>query len=283
MEINTEHRRFHSGLALLLCFLLLLSSDTGYCDTGQPATTDVVGKVTGVRSAATRNGTSFSLNDVVHANDILKTDDSGRIGIELQDGSILSLGSNTELSIANHDSVTGTTLAKLTNGRLRSRITKLRSSGKFVIATPHGTVTALGTDFFLDVNDQNGTTELVVYSGVLLVTASNASNDLDRKLVLDVAAGQNVLMDDKGIRYLQLTPSGVEGQTIAETTVPEPTAEPVAATAEPAAKKPSHTLRNVTIGALAAGAGIGAALGLRGSKSQPSSSTPSTPPTIPAH
>jgi len=280
MRVNTEHRRFHSGLALLLSFFLLFSSATGFSDTEQ-GTTDVVGKVTAVRSAATRNGIGLRLNDVVHANDILKTDDSGRVSVELQDGSVLSIGSDTELRVVNHDPPTGATLVNLSSGKLRSRIPKLRSSGKFLIETAYGTVSALGTDFFLDVNDRNRNIELIVYSGVLLV-ASSALTDLDRKLVLDVAAGQNVLMDDKGIRYLQLTPKSLEEQTIAETTVPELTAPPVAA-AEPIARKSSHTLRNVTIGALAAGAGIGAAIGLRGSKSQASNPAASVPPTIPAH
>jgi len=283
MTINTEHRRFQSGLALVLCFFLLFSSANGFSDTQQGATTDVVGKVTAVRSTVTRNGVGLRQNDVIHANDILKTDDSGRVSVELQDGSVLSIGSDTELRIVNHDPPTGTTLVNLSSGQLRCRIPKLRSSGKFVIETPYGTVSALGTDFFLDVNDRNRNTELILYSGVLLVTSS-ALTDLDRKLVLDVAAGQNVLMDDKGIRYLQLTPKSLEEQTIAETTVPELTAPPVAA-AEPIARKSSHTLRNVTIGALAAGAGIGAAIGLRGSKSPASNSNPtaSVPPTIPAH
>jgi hypothetical protein len=281
MNINMEHRRFQSRLALLLCFVLLLSSDKGFSDVQQAATTtEVVGKVTGVRSATMRNGLGIRLKDVVYTNDILRTGDSGRVSVELQDGSILSIGSDTELSIVNHDPTSGRTLVNLSSGRLRSRVVKLRSSGKFAIATPHGTITALGTDFFLDVSARS--TELIVYSGVVVVTSGSASTDLGRKLVLDVDAGQDVLIDEKGISYLQLTPNGMEEQTIAETTVPEEVTQPVAAD-EPIARKSSHMLRNATIGGLAAGAIIGAVIGLRGSKSQSATSTPSIPPTIPAH
>lgn len=281
ISFKAEHH-LQRQVALMLCFLLSISSDKGFSDV--LTIKEVIGKVTAVSSATTRNGGGVSVKDVVRANDNLKTDNSGRVRVELQDGSILSLGSDTQLSIVNHDPGTGKTLVNLSSGRLRSRVVKWRSSGQFVVSTPQSTITAMGTDFFLDVGAHR--TQVIVYSGVVVVTSNTASTDLNRKLLLDVDAGQTVMIDDKGVSNLQLTADGMEQQTIAETTVPEIVAAAPAKealTGEPVTMKSSHTLRNVLLGGLAAGAVIGAVVGLRGSKSQSTPSSSSTPPTIPAH
>jgi ferric-dicitrate binding protein FerR (iron transport regulator) len=204
------------------------------------------------------------------------------MSIELQDGSILNVGSDTQLRIVNHDSLTGETLVDLSSGRLRSRVVKLRGSGKFEISTPHATITALGTDFLLDVSAPS--TQVIVYSGVVVVTAGGGPTDSAARLVLDVAAGQDVVVDGKGISHLELTADNTAQQTMAETTVPEQPASTITEH-EPTPKKSSHAGRNTLIAGLAVGAVVGAALGLRGAKSQSttSTSTPIPTPTIPAH
>lgn len=273
--------RLRNYVALSLCFILLFSSDKAFCDA--PDSTQITGKVTAFRSGVTQNGHAIRVNDVIRANENVKTNDSGRLGIELQDGSKLWMGSQTELTIVDYDPAAGKTLVNLSNGKLRSRVGKL-PAGTFAITTPHGTITALGTDFSLNVSAAN--TQVIVYSGVLLVHSSSASTDVGGPLVLDVSAGQNVLIDDGGIRSLQLTPVSVEQQSMAETIVPETSVPEIAAQAEspppPVATKPSHTLRNILIGGVAAGAIVGAVVGLRGSKSSTTPSGTPTVPTIPA-
>jgi hypothetical protein len=274
--------RLQSHVAILLCVLLMFSSNRAFCDAAD--STQVVGKVTALRSGVTQNGTAVSLNDVIRAKQAVKTDDSGRVSVELQDGSKLWMGSQTELTILGYDRAAGKTLINLSNGKMRSRAGKL-PAGAFVITTAQGTITALGTDFSVDVSA--AATHVIVYSGVLLVHSSSASTDLSGPLVLDVSAGQDVLIDDGGIRTLQLTPNSIEQQSMAETIVPETgVSETSGRLAEsqppPVVNKPSHTLRNILIGGLAAGAIVGAIVGLRGgSKSTTSSGTPSVP-TIPA-
>jgi FecR protein len=285
-HVDATQRPLRSRIALLLCFFLSLSGDQGFCDVHETAsTTKAVGKVTAVRSGVTQSGSAVKVNDVIRAKENVKTDDSGRLSVDLLDGSKLGIGSQTELTVVDHDPAAGKTLVNLSNGRLRSRVPKSPGSGTFAITTPHGTITALGTDFFLDVTAHS--TQLIVYSGVVLVNSTSSSPDLDGKLVLDVVAGQNVLIDDSGIRSVQLTPNGVEQQSIAETMVPETSvretiAQPVAVNSPPVATKPSHALRNILIGGLAAGAVIGAVIGLRGSKSQSTPSGTPSVPTIPA-
>jgi hypothetical protein len=118
----------------------------------------------------------------------------------------------------------------------------------------------------------------------VVVTAGGGPTDSAAKLVLDVAGGQTLLVDDKGVSQLQLTADTVAQQSMAETAVPE---KPVSSIVEnePTAKKSSHAGRYALIGGLAVGAAVGAALGLRGSKSQSPTSTsiPAPIPTIPAH
>jgi len=238
--------------------------------------------VTGILPGVTRNGARIGLKDMIQNTDNFSTDSSGRIGIELQDGSILSAGSGTRFRIVKHDPQTGETLVNLNAGSLRSRVVKLRHSGRFEIATTQGTISAMGTDFFVDVTPEN--TEVLVYSGVVIVTSASTLPDSGTKLMLDVAAGQNVLIDATGITRLQLTDEKLEQQTMAQTIVPEAPA-PALTQGLVSSEKSSHLTRNILIGGLAAGAIIGAVVGLHGSKSQPttSTSTPTIPPTIPAH
>lgn len=283
MTNKTEARRFQRGVALLLCFFLSPSAGFGFSEGDQTAAAEAVGRVTGVASVATRNGAHVRLQDAVWAKDNLTTDNSGRMRIELQGGSILNVGSNTQCKIVRHDSLSGETAVDLSSGRLRSRVVKVRGSGKFEIATPHATITALGTDFLLDVSAPS--TQVIVYSGVVVVTAGGSGpTDSAPKLVLDVAGGQTLVVDDKGISQLQLTADATEQQTMAETAVPEQPASTVVEN-EPTPKKSSHAGRYALIGGLAVGAAVGAALGLRGSKSQSPTSTsiPAPIPTIPAH
>ena len=282
MTNKMEARRFQRGVALLLCFFLSPSAGFGFSDVDKTAAAEAVGRVTGVVSVATRNGAHVRLQDAVWAKDNLTTDNSGRMRIELQDGSILNVGSNTQCKIVSHDSLTGETSVDLSSGRLRSRVVKVRGSGKFEIVTPHATITALGTDFLLDVSAPS--THVIVYSGVVVVTAGGGPTDSAPRLVLDVAGGQDLVVDDKGISQLQLTADTMEQQTMAETAVPERPASPIAEN-EPTPKKSSHAGRYALIGGLAVGAALGAALGLRGSKSQSPTSTsiPAPIPTIPAH
>jgi len=279
MKNQIGAQQFQRVVALFLCFLLSPPAGFGVSDIDKTAAGETVGRITGVVSAGARNGTRVSLRDVVRTKDNLTTDKLGRMRVELHDGSILSIGSDTQLRIVSHDFLTGETLVDLVNGQLRSRVVKIRRSGKFEITTPHATITALGTDFFLDVSAPS--TQIIVYSGVVVV-AGREPTDSAARLVLDVAAGQNVVVDGKGISHLQLTPDDMEQQTIVQTTAPE---EPETAIAEnePTPRKSSHVARNTLIGGLAVGAIVGAVFGLRGSKSQATTSSPSPPTTIPAH
>src|SRR5207253_9981123 len=200
--------------------------------------------------------------------------------IELQDGSILSIGSESHLKILKHNPATGETSVDLADGRLRSRVLRHRkTASKFEVSTPNATIAAIGTDFFVDVSHSR--THVTVYSGVVAVMAGRVISPSPSRFALDVAAGQNVWVDENGISRLQLTPDDIEQETIAETVMPNEVGSFIAGNASTVTKH-SHLRRNALVGAIVGGAIVGA-LAARGGSKSPSSPPANTtsPPTIP--
>jgi hypothetical protein len=69
--------------------------------------------------------------------DLVKTEKGGRARITLNDNSILSVGSQSELRITKHDARSNQTSLELTYGRVRAEVTKVtRDGGKFEVKTP---------------------------------------------------------------------------------------------------------------------------------------------------
>jgi hypothetical protein len=278
MKVKISAQRLHRAVAVLLSFLLSFLSALSFGDNNNSSFDEPVGKITGLVSLATRNRTTSNTRDVVRANDNLRTNKSGRMRIELQDGSTLSVGSESDLKIVKHNSTTGETSVDLADGRLRSRVVRVRKSGsKFEVTTPNATIAAIGTDFFLDVSHSR--THVIVYSGVVVVMVGRGVDHSPSRFALDVAAGQNVWVDGNGISRLQLTPDDVEQETIAETVIPDEVVNPIAANASTKTKH-SHLRRNALLGVIAGGAIVAALAARGGSPSSPPANTPTTP-TIP--
>lgn len=270
----TNLRPVRCVVALLLCFLLSPPVPSAF---GDSLAHESVGKVTGVSRSASEDSTPASIKDVIRSNELLSTNKSGRLRVQLDDGSILSIGSESQVRVTRHDPSTGETLIDLRSGRLRSRVVKVRKSGThFQVITPQARISVVGTDFFLDVSPEK--TQVVVYSGIVLV-GENAGGS-----AVDAAAGQMTTVDRNGISRLVLTPEDYEQETIAETALPEeirPVASEAASTA-PSEKPHSHLRRNILIGAvIAGGALVGGVVAMRGSSSS-STPAPSSQPSIPS-
>src|SRR6202007_547527 len=71
------------------------------------------GQITALIPAAQRNSRTLKLKEQVDWNDLLRTDRSGRARLSLRDGSILSLGSNSEFKMVEHDPSGQQTLLQL--------------------------------------------------------------------------------------------------------------------------------------------------------------------------
>ena len=262
-----------------MCFLLSPFHQFAVADSGGG---ERVGKITGVVAAAAQSGARLNLQDPVSARSELTTDESGRLRIQLEEGSILSVGSGSHLRILKQNLLTGETLVDLSSGRLRSRVTRVRKAGgKFEILTPHARITALGTDFFLDVSPAR--TYVVVYTGVVVVSSGRESDSSGSRLVMDVAAGQNVVVQGKDVSHLQMTADEVERATIAQTAIQEELASEEVKYVS-AGKTQSHTSRNLLIAVAVAAGAIGGGLAAKGGGSKSSTTTtPVSIPSIPGH
>jgi ferric-dicitrate binding protein FerR (iron transport regulator) len=275
---NQSPTRLQRLVSPLLCLVLLYAS-AAFADNDSYSEHEPVGKITGLASAASESGSVVTDKSSVQSNDVLATNRSGRLRIQLRDGSVLGMGSDTQLRIRKHDSSTGESLVELSGGRLRSRVVKVRKTGsRFQIVTPHARISVIGTDFFVDVTSQR--TQVVVYTGIVLVAMKTGPS------AVDVAAGQSTTVDSNGISRLGLTPEDYERETMVETAVPGEVYPAANETAqESAPQKPhSHLKRNIAIGAAVAAGALAAGLAARrGTSSTPSSSTttPSTIPSIP--
>ena len=171
---------------------------------------EAVGEVVGENQLATRNTVTLHRRDKVNARDVLATNRYGRVRIVLKDGSTLSLGSNTRVTLLRHDREGRESHMDLSMGRLRTQVVELiKDGGFFQLTTPHSNLKVVGTDFFVDVTPTR--TRVVVYSGIVAVQPRN------RDIAVSVAAGQSIEATPQGIGSLQSTSDDVERETITST------------------------------------------------------------------
>src|SRR5438045_8905842 len=107
------HGRCYRLLAIFLCLLMTpwpaLSQGMS---SSQPA-----GQISALVPQATRNGTVATVNEGVMWNDLLRTERAGRARVTLKDGSMLSLASNSELKVVQHDATAQQTESEQNDGQ----------------------------------------------------------------------------------------------------------------------------------------------------------------------
>jgi hypothetical protein len=132
------------------------------------------GQITAIIPAATRNAQPAKNKDGLQWNDLLQTTDTGRLRAGLTDGSILSLGSSSQLRVVQHDAASQQTSLEIGYGKLRSRVVKItQPNGKFEVKTPNAVIGVIGTDFY--VAYENDLTTVICYVGQVTVTSQGAS------------------------------------------------------------------------------------------------------------
>ena len=262
-----------NSLVVVLCFMLSGLQDVALAGDNAPGAQ--AGQVTGLTSVASSDRIALQVRDSIRVDEQLSTDRTGRLRVQLQDGSVLNLGPESQLKVTKHDIATGAMSIYLANGQLRCRVAKQHAAGNFQVTTPDSRISVVGTDFYVTTGSNR--TQVIAYSGIVSVGAGVKGS------LVDVAAGQNVIVDRSGISRLQLTPEDVEQETIAVTALP---GEIPQMPAEASAKAPrSHGRRNLLIGVGIAAGGIAGLIAARSGGSQPQSNTPppSSIPTIPPH
>ncbi len=105
----------------------------------------------------------------VQENDLLRTDDQGRVRIKLLDQSVLSIGVNSQLRVVKHDATSRQTSVELNFGKLRAQVAKItRAGGKFEVRTPTAVAGVIGTDFGVDASDPDVTKFICISGNVQL-------------------------------------------------------------------------------------------------------------------
>jgi hypothetical protein len=212
-------------IAGVLC--LLLSPLPAVC--APPAGGQRAGQINALIPAATKNEQITKVKDELDWNDLLKTAASGRVRAGLDDGSILSVGSNSELRVLQHDAASQQTSLEMNAGRLRSKVVKItQPNGKFEVHTPNAVIGVIGTDFYVEYAGNK--TTVICYTGVVTVTPlggahanNNSSNASNAGNVVTLAAGQMVEITTEvppGGYQSQPTPGEVQRASMESTDVP---------------------------------------------------------------
>lgn len=238
------------ALCCQLCFLPAVSEIQ--------AAEQHAGQINAMIPAATRNSQTAKVKEELQWNDLLQTQHSGRVRAGLTDGSILSLGSDSELRIVQHDASSQQTSLEMNYGKVRSQVQKITTpGGKFEMKTPNAVIGVIGTDFVVDVAPNR--TMVICYEGKVSVTPTagahaekNTGQSSAAGNSIVVAAGQMVEITTEippgGFQPSQVPPAAAQNGILA-TNVAEPKEPPV---------HHGHPLRWVTLGtAVAVGLGLG--------------------------
>jgi len=117
-----------------------------------PAAGQLAGKVAAaipqevVQRVGQATEVTLKLSDPVNWNDVVRTFRTGRVRLELLDGSTLNVGAQSTLRIVKHDGESQQTVVELSLGRLRSEVVKLvKPQATFEVRTQTAVVGVVGT------------------------------------------------------------------------------------------------------------------------------------------
>ena len=150
----------------------------GQPQSGQQSSAQEAGKVTREipRGRLDRRGQvlPLTLNDPVEWNDQIHTFESGRLQITLLDGSLLSVGSRSEMKIVRHAADTQQTQIELGIARMRADVQKItKTGGKFEVRTKTAVIGVVGTSLVVAADQTR--TRVCVIDGEVEVRSSNPS------------------------------------------------------------------------------------------------------------
>jgi hypothetical protein len=151
-----------SAIAILVSFLLVIPAGVA-AQTAQNA-----GKISAVLPIANVHRGPQQMNATpslpVDWGDVVNTGHLARVRVALNDGSVLNVGSDSNLTVTQHDAGAQQTDLELNYGRVRARAVQLvKPNASFQIRTPTGVAGVVGTDF--EMSYENDTTHVVVFEG----------------------------------------------------------------------------------------------------------------------
>lgn len=125
-------------------------------------------------------------------NDLLHTNDQGRLRVMLVDQSLISVGPKSEVRVIERVAAPNQSSLELTYGKVRMRLTK-QPGERFEVRTPTAVAGVIGTDFGADASVP-GTTHFICLEGEVRI--SNADPKIPGSVICrggymtDVKAGQ---------------------------------------------------------------------------------------------
>ena len=141
-----------------------------------PPTLDRAGTVIAALPQTTieRRADKFTANPGVDVawNDLLRTDQRGRVRVTLVDQTIISLGSDSQLRVVKAQARTQQTAVELFYGRIRMQIVKIVQGDRFELRTPTAIAGVVGTDFGADAS-QPGVTKFVCIAGDVRISSTD--------------------------------------------------------------------------------------------------------------
>jgi hypothetical protein len=164
--MNVRHRVV-STLVLVMCLALAVPPDVA-AQAAQSAgkITTVVPVVNVIRGP---QQVAASTSQQVFWGDVINTGHLARARVALDDGSILNVGSDSNLAIAKHDAAQQQTDLDLNYGRVRAKAAKLvKPDAHFQIRTSVGVAGVVGTDMVV-IFDASGKMNVVCIEGACKV------------------------------------------------------------------------------------------------------------------
>jgi hypothetical protein len=176
MSTKTNPRCF--ALALLSCLLA-----------GATAEAQKAGAVDAVRPQASiqRSTAEFpaAKGSEVSWNDLLRTDQQGRVRVLLLDQSVISLGPKSEVRVLRQAPASDQSKLELAYGKIRMRLARQAADKRFELRTPTAVAGVIGTDFGADASVP-GTTHFICLEGEVRISNSDPKipreRDLQRRL-----------------------------------------------------------------------------------------------------
>jgi len=118
----------------------------------------------------------LKLQDAVIWGDLVRTQNTGRVRITLQDGSFLNVGARSEMRVVKHDPQSQQTAIELSAGKVRSQVQKIsRQGGSFEVTTQTAVIGVVGTDFIVDSDRDRKKTTVWCIEGSVRVRNLNAA------------------------------------------------------------------------------------------------------------
>lgn len=153
-----------ASACLLAAFLFLPAATFASPDTPEQRAGEVSRVIPAV--SIMRGGQSIAADSKapIYWQDVINTLSSGRARVSLDDGSVVNLGSDSNLRVAKHDADAQQTELAVGLGKIRIQAQKVsRPNGKFEVRTPAGVAGVIGTDFY--VGYENNVMSVIVFEG----------------------------------------------------------------------------------------------------------------------